>query len=637
MGKLNTNYSMKLFTPRHRRIAAQGVQRSTEAVSGQRRKNERKALNLNSYAKLDKNQEFAETGDAIPIVFCQRANNVGGAWIAPVLIDMMSEDFDQTFVYLISSGQITLPFSNSNYLYGKTTIKGLQEYAATSFTLAAHYTADDTVCPISGLAVGCQRNSFKFLLEGLTPTVGQSIQFQTVDQYATKITARSFPEYPDDLAPPTLLETYTVSVKRLNNETGNSTTVGSFTTLNTSGGTPASFVDNPSTGTYTYTFTVTGVAVASANKPQSILIEIKQENNFPTSLDRKASYVDLSFLSIQGNLYNPQKTYSAPSELKQLFIFVENGISVDKWRFVNPSLSAPGGYTYSFGASNRLADLILYYLTNSGRYPQSANYQIMSYEDIATTALFHENYVIGYDGVINEGVNFASWVQQIAPMFLCKFFVYNGIFRLRPLLPLTDSGYINSTTALTPVVTFTDASIATNSTEGTIIAGSYQKTYTSADERRPFRAVVTYKRTSKYFVEVPTTLKIRYTDYATGIPEESYDMSEFCTGDIHARQYARYVLATRRYSTHRISFQTVQNPNNALVPYSPLDLIAVSIKREDSTGTDRTETEHYLIESLEMDSTTGITTVSATHFPLNESGVSIIAASISNPNFDEES
>lgn len=634
MGKINRAVSMKLFTPRHRRIANQGVQRSTEASSTQRRKNERKALNLNAYGKLDKAQEYGETGDVIPIVFCQRTGGYGGAWIAPLLIDTTSENFNQTFVYLVSSGQITLPAGKGKYLFGKNTLRGVEEYAATTLTLTSHYTSDDTVCPISGLAVGCAHNTFKFLLDGLTPEVGKSVQFQTVDEYATAITVRAIPEYPDDLAPPTNLERYTITVKRLNNETGSSSTVGTFTTPATNA-TPVIFTNNPSTGSYTYTFTVTSVFSPVADKPKSILIEIKQENNFPSGLDRKASYVDMTLLSIQGNLYDPERIYSAPTELKQLNIFVENGISVDKWRFFNPSISNPGGFTYSYGASNRIADLLLYYLENSGKYPQAANYQVMLYTDIGTTALFHENYYLGFDGVINDTVNFASWVQQVAPMFLCKFFVFNGIFRLRPLLPLTNSGYI-STAALTPVVTFTDSNLTADSTTGTIIAGSYQKTYTSIDDRRPFRIVVTFKKTSKYFVEVPTTAKVRYSDYAKNVPEESYDMSDFCTSDLHATLYAKYVLATRRYSTHRVSFQTVQNPNDLTAPYKPLDLIAVSIKREDSTGTNRTETNHYLIESLELDSTTGVTSVTATHFPLNGSAISIISNSIINGSFDVE-
>lgn len=634
MGKINRAVSMKLFTPRHRRIANQGVQRSTEASSTQRRKNERKALNLNAYGKLDKAQEYGETGDVIPIVFCQRTGGYGGAWIAPLLIDTTSENFNQTFVYLVSSGQITLPAGKGKYLFGKNTLRGVEEYAATTLTLTSHYTSDDTVCPISGLAVGCAHNTFKFLLDGLTPEVGKSVQFQTVDEYATAITVRAIPEYPDDLAPPTNLERYTITVKRLNNETGSSSTVGTFTTPATNA-TPVVFTNNPSTGSYTYTFTVTSVFSPVTEKPKSILIEIKQENNFPSGLDRKASYVDMTLLSIQGNLYDPERVYSAPGEIKQLNIFVENGIAVDKWRFVNPSISSPGGFTYSSGASNRFGDLALYYIQNSGRYPSSANLQTLSYTDIATTALFHEKYYMGYDGVINDAVNFSSWAQQIAPMFLCKLFVFNSLFRLRPLLPLTDSGYINIS-ALTPAVTFTDLSVSADSTVGTIIAGSYQKTYTSIDDRRPFRIVVTFKKTSKYFVEVPTTVKVRYSDYAKTVPEESYDMSDFCTNDIHAALYAKYVLATRRYSTHRVSFQTVQSPNSLTAPFKPLDLIAVSIKREDSTGTNRTETNHYLIESLELDSTTGITTVTATHFPLNNSGVSIISASIENPNFDVE-
>lgn len=641
MAKINRATSLKLFTPRHRRIASQGSQRSTEAVSTQRRKNERKALELNAYATLDKKQEYAETGDVIPLVFCQRIGNYGGAWIAPVLIDTASIDYNQTFIYLVSGGQITLPASKSRYFLGKNTLKSIEEYAIAPLILTSHYTSNDTVCPISGFATGCVHNRFRFLIQALVPEVSAtavltetSVQFQTVDQYATKVTISAIPELPPSYVLPPNLSEFTVTVERLDNDTGISTVVGTFDTP-ADDTTPTTFVDNPPVGSYTYSLTLTAIVDLNDKLPASILFEIDQENNFPGSLDRKASYVDMTLLTIQGNLYNVKKIYSPPAEIPQLFIFVSAGISVEKWRFVNPSISAPGGFTYSYGPSNRLADLILYYVQKSGNYPQAINYQAFLYNDIATTALFHQNYNIGFDGIINDNVNFASWVQQIAPMFLCKFFVNLGVFMMRSLLPLTDSGYI-STASLSPVTTFTDTSVVADSISGTIIAGSYQRTYTSAEERRPFRIVVTFKRTSAYYVEVATSAKVQYSDYAKGIPEESYDMSDFCTNQAHALLYAKYVLAVRRYSTHRISFQTTGTPNDFVSGFEPLDLIAVSIKREDSTGTNRIETNHYLVESMELDSSSGITTVTAMHFPLNGSAISIISNSIINGSFDVE-
>ena len=641
MSRVNRQYSMRLFTPRHRRIANQGAQRPTEAVSTQRRKNERKALNLNAYAKLDKTQEYAETGDVIPLVFCKRSDGNGGAWVAPVLIDTASENFDQTFIYLVSSGSVTLPPSKKDYFLGKNNLLSVEEYATTSLTLTGHYTSNDTVCPIAGFATGCVHNKFKFLVDALVPDVNSaaivketSIRFQTVDQYATKVTIQAIPERPRSYFLPPNFTEFTITVDRLDNNTGTSTTVGTFTTPSDDV-TPTSFVDNPPTGSYTYSLRITAIASLNDNVPASILFEVEQENNFPTSVDRKASYVDMTLLSIQGNLYDVDRFYSPPAEIKQLFIFVSNGIAVEQWRFVNPSISNPGGFTFSSASSNRIGDLMLYYIQNSGRYLQAINYQAMLYSDIATAALFHDIYKLNYDGVISDSVNFTSWTQEIAPMFLCKFFVFNGIFRLRPLLPLTDSGQISSA-ALTPVTTFTDLSVSANSTEGTIIAGSYSKTYTSTADRLPVRVVVIYKRTSRFYVEVPTTAKVRYTDYAKISPEETYDLTEFCTNDDHAILYAKYLLATRRYSTHRISFQTTQNPNDLIEGYKPLDLIAVSIKREDSSGTNRIETNHYLVESLEMDTTTGITTIHATYFPLDGAGVSIISASVLSGSFDVE-
>jgi len=109
-------------------------------------------------------------------------------------------------------------------------------------------------------------------------------------------------------------------------------------------------------------------------------------------------------------------------------------------------------------------------------------------------------------------------------------------------------------------------------------------------------------------------------------------MTEFCTTNDHAILFAKYALAVRRYSTHKITFKTAENtfyPDGLL----PTELIAVQLTRANSEGDLRTETNHYLVDSIEYDET-GISTISATHFPLNGSGASIISNSIVSGSFE---
>lgn len=588
----------------------------------------RKSLKLIPFEKLDQAQEFANSGDAIPIVFCRRENNKGGAWLSPPLVDSASVDFAQTFVYIISKGD-AINFSTIDDFYiGKYNIADLNRQALLNTSLSAYttHTDDPTVCPIGGSDVTCSHNVFKILLDPLSPAVGSAVQFRSVDDYSTEARIKVKPIYPDGVASPTLMETYNIRIRRTNNLTGTTTTVGAITTSNV-GATSSLFTDTYATGSYTHTFDVLSIAVAQTTKPAYILIEFRQENNFPFSVDRKASYTDLTFLVVQGNLYDVKRAYSPPTDLKQLHIFMLDGLRVSKWRF-NPS--GPG-YVYTYTSSNKFGDLLLYFFEQSGKYPNAVNTQQVSYFDIATAARFHDVYDIFFNGVISNATNFMSYAQSVAPMFLCTFYSSSGFFRLSPLLPLTSAGAID-TGVLTPKETFSDNETAADTIDNTIIAGSYQKAYFSREERQPVQLVISFRGIRKSGVERMKTANVRYTDYPSSVAEEQYDMTEFCTTNSHATIFAKYVLATRRYSTHKITFQTARNTLDSSF-LQPTELIAVQLTRTNSEGDSRVETDHYLVDSIECDQT-GISTISATHFPLNEAGASIISNSVISGSFE---
>ena len=587
-----------------------------------------KSLALIPFEKLERAQEFANSGDAVPIVFCRRVDNKGGAWLSPPLVDSASVNFDQTFVYLISQGN-AINFSSADDFYiGKYNIGDLEKQNLLGTSLSAYtaHTSDPTVCPISASSVSCNHNVFKILLDPLDPEVGSVVQFRSVDDYSTGSRIKVKPIYPDGLSSPILLETYNIRIRRTNNLTGNTTTVGTITTDN-QGATSALFTEDYATGSYTHTFDVESIAVAQTDKPAYILVEFRQENDFPFDVDRKASYTDLTFLVVEGNFYNVRKQYSPPGDLKQLHIFMLDGIEVDKWR-LNPG--GPG-YLYSYNSSNKFGDLVLYFFEKSGKYPNVVNTQAFSINDVAVAAQFHNNYNIFFNGVISNGTNFMSYAQSVAPMFLCAFFSSTGFFRLNPLLPLTSTGTID-TGVLTPKETFDDNELNPDALVNSIIAGSIQKAYFNTEERQPVQLVVSFRGIRRSGVERMKTANVRYTDYPSSAPAEQYDMTEFCTTNQHATIFAKYVLATRRYSTHKITFQTARNTFSGSF-LEPTDLIAVQFTRTNSEGDSRVEINHYLVDSIEYDQT-GISTISATHFPLDESGASIISNSVISGSFE---
>lgn len=588
----------------------------------------RKSLKLIPFEKLDQAQEFSNSGDAVPIVFCRREDNKGGAWLSPPLIDSASVDFAQTFVYIISQGEATGFSTIDDFYIGKYNVADLdrQNLLNTSLSAFSTYTDDPTVCPIAASDVSCSHNVFKLLLDPLSPEVDSAVQFRSIDDYSTEARIKIKAIYPDGVASPTLMETYTIRIRRTNNLTGTTTTVGTVTTNNV-GATSSLFTDTYSTGSYTHTFDVQSIAVAQTTKPAYILIEFRQENAFPFSVDRKASYADLTFLVVEGNLYDVRREYSPPVDLKQLNIFMEYGIRVDKWRL------DPGGpgYLYTYSSSNKFGDLVNYFFVQSGKYPNAANVQQVSLFDVATAAQFHDVYDIFFNGVISNGTNFMSYAQSVAPMFLCAFFSASGFFRLKPLLPLTSAGAID-TGVLTPKETFSDNETVADTIDNTIIAGSYQKAYFSREERQPIQLVISFRGIRKSGVERMKTANVRYSDYASNVPEEQYDMTEFCTTNSHATIFAKYVLATRRYSTHKITFQTARNTYDSSF-LQPTELIAVQLTRTNSEGDSRVETNHYLVDSIEYDQT-GISTISATHFPLNGTGASIVSNSVISGSFE---
>lgn len=597
---------------------------ATKENTDSKRSDELKALSLIPFERLDKSQEYANAGETMPIVFCRRINDAGGVWISPPLLDSSSDNFQQTFVYLISHGQTTIPTNTQNYFVGKRCLSDTGVASGIVFNIA--HTDNSAVCPLAGYAITCDHTNFNFLADPVSPTVGDYTQIRTVNEYATGAVIRVKPIYSS--ASPPAMTTYTLTVFRTDNSTGSTTTVGTITTSST--GNIGSISDTTTAGNYTYTIETTAIVTAGLVDPETILVEFRQSNTFPTSYDRTSSYTNIQLLGVQGNLYDLAKTYSAPSDLKQLHIFMENGLYVTKWRFQNNSISNPGNIVGTVGSSDKFADLAYYWFEQSGKFPNT-NFSYLSTTSVALCALFHEHYNITYNAYLTSTTSFISYAQTVAPMLLCSLYTSIGSYSMRPVLPLKDDGTIEDG-VLTPKELFTDSDLNEDSIQNSIIAGTYSKEYKSGQELLPVSIVVTWRGQGNYNLETSQTTTVRYSDYPADAPEEVFDMTEFCTNADHATIFAKYVLATRRYSRHSVSFQTARNVESTSV-LRPLDIISISLVRANSAGDSRTETEFYLVDSLDYDSN-GLVTIAATQFPVNEAGASIVSNSILSGSFE---
>lgn len=593
--------------------------RSTPVNSQQTRRDDIVSLDYSPYKSLDRTQTWASPGDTVPVVFCKRTNNAGGVWVSLPLLDAGSLNFDRTFVYLLSQGFVYATPQSKNLFLGKTRLVSI---GGSSIAFSVVRGTSSSVCPIAGYDITCDHTNFRTAIDSLEASSGGRVLYNTVGEYATSVTIRAKP-----IGSSGTLATYGVTVKRMGTDglLGTVTTVGSFTT--SSSGAISTITDTVSAGAYIYSIENTGVSGAGT-VPDAILLEVQQNNSFPTSHDRTSSYYGLSLVVLEANLYDPSQPYSSPTELKQLHMFTDEGISVDKWRDVG------GSSSYSYDSSDKFSDLVNWFAVESGNYPHAVNFQVTNHFDIRLNAKFHNTYNIRFNGVITNTTNFLSWAQQTAPYFLLSFHNDRGTSRLARLIPVDDNGTIITGSLTSEVVeSFDDTETEPDVIRNVIISGTYQKTYVSTQQRRPFQALVSWRSQDEYGIETNQTTKVRYSDYDENVPEEAYDMTAFCTNVDHATIFAKYILATRRYSTHAVRFKTARNLDTKFL--SLYDLVTVTLTRTNSAGDNVTESEYYLVTAISVDQD-GIAEVEGEHFPVDSGAASIISNSIVSGSFTIE-
>jgi hypothetical protein len=356
----------------------------------------------------------------------------------------------------------------------------------------------------------------------------------------------------------------------------------------------------PSTGTFT------GVQREFVISPYS--------NPSSTPTANNSAYADITFLRINGNIYDPPSEGSFPTTTKQIFIYYEQGVKVDLYS---------GGLVagvYPRGASNQLVDLVMYLFTIYKQANGAATADIASpifIGNLTSIAAFCTQYSLFFNGVLDETVNIIDIAATLAPYFLLSFLSFGGQYRFEPLLPLTGNAI--KLTALTPAATFT---------EDEILPDSFSKSFRTVSDRQDFIAVMLYREVNPSEIGIQRTKQVAYSTTALDAPVEQFDMTDFCASPDHAAMYAKYELARRRFSTHTVSFET------ALITtgLKPTDIIKIQRQRISSRGDNRTEIEWYQITDITY-GTNGGSTIEADHFPVSGSDIAEISNSILNGSF----
>ena len=172
-----------------------------------------------------------------------------------------------------------------------------------------------------------------------------------------------------------------------------------------------------------------------------------------------------------------------------------------------------------------------------------------------------------WDGVIDKRFNLREFIFEHAAYNLLDFSIKGGQFSLKPSFPVNDDFSINYQAKATPSggidikALFSDGNMR-----------NLQVSFLSPEEREMFKATVLYRKDkSTSFPE--TKVKTFAYDYDNishaelkKLPEEVFDLSNWCTNDIHAQQFAAIALATRKEVDHGITFETTPTSVLGVLP-----------------------------------------------------------------------
>jgi len=630
-----------------------------DASPGQRKN----AASINA-SSVGPQQEIAQAGDTVPLLFCKRvtigSTKYGGTWIQPDLLKQASYNFEGVFLYAISQGNVATTPSIQQAYVGSVAIKFLPNIIAP--TLTQYYKSESqmaaakNVCPITSGKIFCDIDTANYtstfwspkgfidrtnperpaLYEGTRDIVrGEGDTTNTTwtipgTEFRAYETATGIDRTADFWAggayPGGVGFTFRFNARFSNQQLVGGNPVGSTVIFQAPGTYLAPFPNyffilygtyEPVTEIYPEG-TVNKQTITSNPASTGELYGIEREQSYstvadPTSFPSSYDFTvfsDITFLEIEGNIFDAFQEGQPRKTTRQLSVFYENGADVVLY---SQGLSTTG-------PSNQFVDLAMHLFALIKRAnPNNASIsQPIDTSNLQVLATFAQNVKAFFNGVIDQSVNVVEYVTSMAPFFLLSFISENGRYSLQPLLPLSSNNI--DVSALTPVKTFTEADI---------LPGSFSKVYFDQAQRRDFNVSVIFRESSAQEIGGQRTKTVRFSATASDAPTEQFDMTDFCTNQEHAEIYAKYELSRRKHSTHTISFD-VPLLTTSLIP---TQIIKVQRQRINTAGDDRTEIETYQVTSIEHASD-GTTSILAMHFPVNGSGVSLISNDVVNTVFE---
>ena len=286
---------------------------------------------------------------------------------------------------------------------------------------------------------------------------------------------------------------------------------------------------------------------------------------------------------------------------RQIHLFIRNGVETTRL------------LDNTYGSSNNLADLYLFLLNNDGR---TSDVQI-DRESLTAAARFMDVNGLFWNGVLSGPTSISDLMSKIGPYYMVRETKINGRYGLRPLLPVTPSGAID-TGPLQPKWVFNNEAI---------VDGSYTFQGVGPEARRPYRALVAWRQQGGAGLDrMVRTTAVAYDDTPDTAPTEEHDLTQSVTTEIHAAKAMRFCQAKRRYITHTASVAI--KPGYWDPTLGEGELIALQLERTDlETGIADQMREWYWITSANT-SRDGQLTLALEQCPVDAQRRSLVALDV---------
>ena len=668
-GTITTRLKSKVRQQATKKANEKGARQPKQApagASGQRdaapsRRKNPSTINATSSGEQ---QQTAQAGDTVPLLFCKQVTigsvKYGGTWVQPDLLKQSSFNFTDVLLFAISQGNVAATPSTQKAYIGGVGLPFIPNSSTPSLT--QYYKSDSqmaaakNVCPITSGKIFCDietanySNTFispngwigkdppnvdsvywsvsKIITRGVGDTTNTIMNFPGTGIIAKEVatgidrTSQFWATTGND--PANIVFKYNTRLDGSGNIIGGRAVgatqgLGAMVNLTLIPNWYTAFFGTSEPCILIYPAGTVDKQVNASNPASTgelygveyeySVSSVSNPASFPSSYDFTA-FSDITFLELQGNVRDGFSGGMPKRTSRQLAIFYESGADV--------VLYSEG--STSTGPSNKFVDLAmhLFFLIKRANPGNASISQPIDTSNLQTLATFSQNIKAFFNGSIDQSVNVLEYITVMSPFFLLSFVSENGRYSLQPLLPLSG-GNIN-TSALTPSATFTEANI---------LPGSFSKVYFEQSQRRDFNVSVILRQATSQEVGGQRTRIVRFTGTSSDAPTEQFDMTDFCTNSEHADIFAKYELARRKHSTHSISFDAPLLTTGLI----PTQIIKVQRQRINSTGDDRTEVEWYQVTNVEH-SSDGVTSISATHFPVNGSNVSLISNDVVNTTFE---